>query len=74
MNYLKIVLDSIYKSRAPANIPTKIEMNILVRFDVFQVSRFSERQLISRKFAAEVYKTSTESDQSLPMRLEFILQ
>ena len=74
MNYLKIVLDSIYKSRAPANTPTKIEMNILVRFDVFQVSRFSERQLISRKFAAEVYKTSAESDQSLPMRLEFILQ
>ena len=32
MNYLKNVLDSIYKSMAPTNIPTKIEMNILVRF------------------------------------------
>ena len=30
MNYLKNVLDSIYKSLAPANIPTKIEMHILV--------------------------------------------
>ena len=28
MNYLKNVLDSIYKSLAPANIPTNIEMNI----------------------------------------------
>ena len=32
INYLKNVLDSIYKSIAAANIPTKIEMNILVRF------------------------------------------
>ena len=54
MNYLKNVLDSIYKSLAPASIPTKIEMNILVRFEVIQISSFSEHQLISRKFAAEV--------------------
>ena len=37
MNYLKNVLDSIYRSLAPANIPTKIQMNILVRFEVIQV-------------------------------------
>ena len=74
MNYLKNVLDSIYKSIAPANIPTKIEMNILVRFEVIQISSFSERQLISRKFTAEVYKASAESHQSLPMCPEFILQ
>ena len=74
MNYLKNVLDSIYKSPAPANIPTKIEMNILVRFEVFQISGFFERQLISKKFAAEVYKASAESDQNLPMHLELILQ
>ena len=29
MNYLRNVLDSIKKSLTPANIPTKIEMNIL---------------------------------------------
>ena len=58
MNYLKNILDSIYKSVAPANIPTKIERNILVRFDVIQISSFSERQLISRKFTAEIYKAS----------------
>ena len=58
MNYLKNVLDSIYKSIATANIPTKIEMNILVRFEVIQISSFSECQLISRKFTAEVYKAS----------------
>ena len=52
----KNVLDSICKSLAPANIPTKIEMNILVRFEVIRISSFSERQLISRKFTAEVYK------------------
>ena len=46
MNYLKSVLDSIYKSLAPANIPTKIEINILVRFEVIQISSFSECQLI----------------------------
>ena len=74
MNYLKNVLDSIYKSLAPANIPTIMEMNILVRFEVIQISSFSERQLSSRKFAVEVYKASAESHQSLPMRLEFILQ
>ena len=76
MNYLKNVLDSIYKSIAPANIPTKIEMNILVRFEVtcIQISSFSERQLISRKFTAEVYKASAESHQSLPVCPEFILQ
>ena len=74
MNYLKNVLDSIYKSIAPANIPTKIEMNVLVRFEVIQISNFSERQLISRKFTAEVYKASAESHQSLPMCPEFILQ
>ena len=74
LNYLKNVLDSIYKSLAPANIPTKIEMNILVMFEVIQISSFSERQLISRKFAAGVYKASAESQQSLPMRLELILQ
>ena len=68
MNYLKNVLDSICQSLAPANIPTKIEMNILVRFKVIQISSFSERRLISRKFAAEVYKDSAESHQSLPMR------
>ena len=66
MNYLKNVLDSIYKSIAPANIPTQIEMNILVRFEVIEISSFSERQLISRKFTAEVYKASAESHQSLP--------
>ena len=74
MNYLKNVLDSRCKSIAPANIPAKIEMNILVRFEVTQISRFSERQLISRKFTAEVYKASAESHQSLPMCPEFILQ
>ena len=66
MNYLKNVLDSIYKSLAPANIPTKIEMNILVRFKVIQISSFSERQFISRKFTAEVYKALAELHQSLP--------
>ena len=40
-------------------------MNILVRFEVIQISSFLERQLISRKFAAEVYKASAESHQSL---------
>ena len=40
MNYLKNVLDSIYKSIAPANIPRKIEMNILVRSEVIQISNF----------------------------------
>ena len=74
MNYLKNVFDSIYKSIAAANIPTKIEMNILVRFEVTQISSFSEYQLISRKFTAEVYKGSAESHQSLPMCPEFILQ
>ena len=39
MNYLKNVLDSMYKSLAPANIRTKIEMNILVRFEVIQISK-----------------------------------
>ena len=53
INYLKNVLDSIYKSLAPVNILTKIEMNILVRFEVIQILSFSERQLISRKFTAE---------------------
>ena len=43
MNYLENVLDSIYKSLAPANIPTNIDMNILVRFEVIQISSFSER-------------------------------
>ena len=74
MNYLKNVLDSIYKSLAPANIPIKTEINILVRFEVIQISSFSERQLISRKFTVEVYKASVESQQSLPMCPEFILQ
>ena len=74
MNYFKNVLDSIYKSLFPANIPTKIEMNILVRFEDIQISSFSECQLISRKFTAEVYKASAESHQSLPMCPEFILQ
>ena len=74
MSYLKNVLDSIYKPLAPANIPTKIEMNILLRFEVIQISSFSERQLISRKFTAEVYKVSEESHQILPMCPEFILQ
>ena len=74
MNYLKNVLDSIYKSLTPANIPTKIEMNILVRFEVIQISSFSERQLISKKFTAEVYKASAESHHSLPMCPEFIFQ
>ena len=74
MNYLKNVLDFIYKSIAPNNIPTKIEMNILVRFEVIQISSFSECQLISRKFKAEVYKASAESHQSLLMSPEFILQ
>ena len=74
MNCLKNVLDSIYRSLAPANIPTKIEMSILVRFKVIQISSFSECQLISRKFTAEVYKASAESHRSLPMCPEFILQ
>ena len=74
MNYFKNVLDSIYKSLAPANIPTNIEMNILVRFEVIQISSFSERQLIQKKFTAEVCKASAESDHSLPMCPEFILQ
>ena len=74
MNYLKNVLNSIYKSLVPANIPIKIEMNILVRYEVIQISSFSERQLISRKFTAEVYKVSAKSHQSLPMCPGFILQ
>ena len=74
MHYHKNVLDSMYKSPGPANIPTKIEMDILVRFEVIQISSFSEHQLISRKFTAEVYKASAESHQSLPMCPEFILQ
>ena len=74
MNYLKNVFDSIYKSLAPANIPIKIEMNILVRFEVIQISSFSESELISRKFTAEVYKASAVSHQSLPMYPELILQ
>ena len=74
MNYLKNVLDSICKSLAPANIHIKIEMNILVRFEVIQILSFSERQLISREFTAEVYKASARSHQSLPMCPEFILQ
>ena len=73
MNYLTNVLDSISKTLSPANT-TKIEMNILVRFEVIQISSFSEHQLISRKFAAEVYKTSAEPHQSLLMHPEFILQ
>ena len=67
MNYLKNVLDSIYKSLAPANIPTKIEMNILVTFEVIQILSFSECHFISRKFTAEVYKAPAESHQSLPI-------
>ena len=74
MNYLKNVLDSIYKSIAPTNILTKIEMNILVRFEVIQIPSFSERQSISRNFKAEVYKASAVSHQSLLMSPEFILQ
>ena len=62
-----------YKSLALANIPTEIEMNVLVRFEVIQISSFSERQLISRKFTADVHKASAES-QSLSMCPEFILQ
>ena len=69
MNYLRNVLYSIYKSLAPANIPTRIEMNILVRLEVIQISSFSERQLISKTF-----KASAESHHSLPMCPEFILQ
>ena len=42
MNYLKNVLDFVYKTLDPANTPTKIEMTILVRFEVIQVSSFSE--------------------------------
>ena len=53
-----------YKSLATANIPTEIAMNILVRFEVIQISSFSECQLISRKFTAEVHKASVESHQS----------
>ena len=74
MNYLKNVLDSIYKCLAPANTPVKIEMKSLVRFEVIQISSFSESRLILRKFAAEVYKASAESHQSLPMCAEFIFQ
>ena len=67
MNYLKNVLDSLYKFLAPANIPVKIEMNILVRFEVIQISSFSESQLISRKLTAV-------SHQVCPCVHEFILQ
>ena len=74
MNYPPNVLDSIYKSLAPVNIPTKSEMNILVRFEVIQILSFSERQLILKKFTAEVYKASAESHHGLPMCPEFILQ
>ena len=74
MNYLKNVLDSIYKSIAAVNISTKIEMNILVTFEVTQISSFSECLSISRTFTSEVYKASAESHQSLPMCPEFILQ
>ena len=66
MNYLKNVLDSIYKALAPASIPTKIEINILIKFEVIQISSFSERHLISRKFTAEVYKASAESIKVYP--------
>ena len=48
-------------------------MNSLVRFKVIQISSFSERQLISKKFIAEVYKASAESHQSLHMCPEFNL-
>ena len=74
MNHLKNVLDSIYKSLAKANIPIKIEMNILVRFEVIHISIFSLSQLISGQFTAEAYKASAVSHQSLPMCPEFILQ
>ena len=63
-----------YKSLAPAKILTEIEMNILIRLEVIQISGFSEHKLISRKFTAEVHKASAESHQSLPMCPEFILQ
>ena len=49
MNYLKNVLDSIYKSLAPANIPLKIEMNILVRFEVIQISSFFRKPVDFKK-------------------------
>ena len=49
MNYLKNVFDSIYKSIAAVNIPTKIEMNILVTFEVTQISSFSQCQLVDFK-------------------------
>ena len=65
---------TLYKSLAPANIPTEIEMNILVRCEIIKISSFSERQLISGKFTAEVHKASAESYQFLPMCPEFILQ
>ena len=74
MNYLKNMLDSTHKSLAPPNIPTKIQMNILVRFEVIQISSFSECQLISKTFTVEVYKASAESHHSPPMCPEFILQ
>ena len=64
MNYLKNVLDSMYKSIAAVNIPTKIEMNILVTFEVTQILSFSGCQLISRKFTAEVYKASAVTSKS----------
>ena len=56
MNYLKNVLDSIYKCLAPANIPIKIEMNILVRFEVIQISSFLEHQLIQENVQLKFIK------------------
>ena len=64
MNYLKTVLDSIYKSLAPANIPTKIEMNILVRFEVIQISSFSKRQLILKNYSWSLQSFSRVTSQS----------
>ena len=69
INHLKNILDSIYNSLAPANIPTKLEMNYLVRFEVIQISSFSGRQLISRKLQLKFTKL-----QESHMCSEFILQ
>ena len=55
MNYLKNALGSIYKSIAAANIPTKIEMNILVTFEVTQISSFSECQVISSSIYRSIF-------------------
>ena len=75
MSYLENGLDSIQKSLAwqaenqPANIPTKFEMDVLVRFEVFE-----KASQVQENLQPAVYKPSAKSHRSLTMYLEFILR